>query len=55
MTDEFPSAVTDTSGAKYELGAVLGQGGQGAVLQVRGKPLAVKLSTAATATARRRV
>lgn len=55
MTDEFPSVVTDTSGATYDLGAVLGQGGQGAVLQVRGKPLAVKLSTAATPTARRQV
>lgn len=55
MTEEFPSVVTDTSGSRYELGAVLGRGGQGAVLQVRGRPLAVKLSDAATATARRRV
>ncbi len=55
MTSEFPSVVTDTSGSRYELGAVLGRGGQGAVLQVRGRPLAVKLSDAATATARRRV
>ena len=55
MTDEFPTAVRDTSGSTYELGAVLGRGGQGAVLQVRGRPLAVKLSVASTPTARSRV
>ena len=55
MTDEFPTTVHDTSGSRYELGAVLGRGGQGAVLQVRGRPLAVKLSLANTATARSRV
>lgn len=55
MTDEFPTTVRDTSGSTYELGAVLGRGGQGAVLQVRGRPLAVKLSFAGTPTARSRV
>ena len=55
MTDEFPTTVRDTSGSTYELGAVLGRGGQGAVLRVRGRPLAVKLSVAGTPTARSRV
>lgn len=55
MNDLFPATVQDTSGTRYELSGILGQGGQGAVLRVRGRPLAVKLSAAATATARTRV
>jgi len=55
MNADYPATVQDTASAKYALGAVLGQGGQGAVLRVRGRPLAVKLSAAATATARARV
>lgn len=54
MTDEFPSMVADTSGTRYELGALLGHGGQGAVFAVRGRPLAVKILDATTASARLR-
>ena len=35
-------AVVDTDGVRYALGDCLGQGGQGAVYRVKGKPLAVK-------------
>lgn len=39
--------VVDTQGSRYELGALLGSGGQGTVFAVRGRPLAVKLTHAA--------
>jgi DNA-binding helix-hairpin-helix protein with protein kinase domain len=55
LNDEFPQEVHDTSGTRYPLGALLGRGGQGAVLAVRGRPLAVKLLPAGTPTARARV
>jgi len=55
VTTEHPTVVQDSSGARYPLGAVLGRGGQGTVLQVRGRDLAVKLTSAATEPARRRV
>jgi DNA-binding helix-hairpin-helix protein with protein kinase domain len=41
---DAPTVVVDTSRARYELGELLGQGGQGAVYRVRGRDLAVKLA-----------
>jgi eukaryotic-like serine/threonine-protein kinase len=55
MTTCTPDVVVDTNGAKYALDRLLGHGGQGAVYAVRGRNLAVKLSTARHVTARQRV
>ena len=55
MSWELPSEVLDTSGTRYRLGALLGRGGQGAVFEVRGLPLVIKLVTAGTPSARQRV
>lgn len=43
----MPDVVVDTQGGRYELGALLGSGGQGTVFAVQGRPLAVKLMHAA--------
>ena len=45
MSENTPELVIDTSGAKYVLDQLLGEGGQGAVFSVRGRNLAVKLSS----------
>lgn len=50
-----PTVVRDTNRAEYPLGRVLGEGGQGRVHAVIGKPLAVKLLHAGTATVRERL
>lgn len=46
MNNDFPEAVFDTNGTRYPLDRMLGHGGQGAVFAVRGRDLAVKLSSA---------
>jgi DNA-binding helix-hairpin-helix protein with protein kinase domain len=43
----MPDVVVDIAGGHYELGALLGSGGQGSVFAVPGRPLAVKLMHAA--------
>jgi DNA-binding helix-hairpin-helix protein with protein kinase domain len=43
----MPDVVVDNQGSRYELGALLGSGGQGTVFAVQGRPLAVKLMHAA--------
>ena len=56
MSDsDYPSVVTDTTGTQYRLGGMLGEGAQGTVLAVRGKPLAVKLLKASSQAARQRL
>ena len=39
----MPDVVVDTQGGRYDLGSLLGSGGQGTVFAVTGRPLAVKL------------
>lgn len=55
MKTAFPDTVTDTNRAVYALDGLLGRGGQGAVLRVRGRALAVKLVDARHPSAKRRV
>jgi DNA-binding helix-hairpin-helix protein with protein kinase domain len=55
MKDEYPSAVADTTGARYALGHLLGRGGQGVVFAVQGRPLAIKLLTATAQSSRQRL
>lgn len=52
---KVPKAVVDTDGVRHTLGKCLGQGGQGAVYRVVGKPLAVKLVNTPTTRARRQL
>ncbi len=53
--DESPTVVTDSVGARYELGRLLGRGGQGEVHSVRDKALAAKLYRASSPQTRRRI
>ena len=47
--------VTDTAGTRYELAALLGRGGQGAVYRVKNRPWAVKIADVRAPAAVRRV
>jgi DNA-binding helix-hairpin-helix protein with protein kinase domain len=55
MRSDAPDVVVDTNGAKYALDRQVGHGGQGVVYAVRGRNLAVKLSTARHHAAQQRV
>lgn len=56
MKAEAPDdVVIDTNGTRYPLDRLLGRGGQGAVFAVRGRDLAVKISTARHPAAQQRV
>lgn len=55
MKIEAPDLVIDTNGTRYSLDRLLGHGGQGAVFAVRGRDLAVKISTARHHAAQQRV
>lgn len=46
----MPDVVVDTQGGRYDLGSLLGSGGQGTVFAVTGRPLAVKLMHTANLT-----
>lgn len=45
MTAGAPQVVVDTNGAEYALDRLLGEGAQGSVFAVRGRDLAIKLSS----------
>lgn len=53
--NEPPLVVRDTNRTEYTLGRILGEGGQGRVHAVAGRPLAVKLLRASTGAERERI
>jgi eukaryotic-like serine/threonine-protein kinase len=55
MSAEIPDVVIDTNGTKYALDRLLGHGGQGSVFAVRGRNLAVKISSVRTHTTQQRL